>query len=458
MGLFKIPTRIEQDIHSVIKKAQQEYKPKIKVKGNTLLGSLEAISEKVNESLGSEKENFLCITNYNDYINYCKQAVKDGIVAIDTETDSLDSIKANLVGLCLYSKSQKPAYIPIGHISAITEQKVKPQLTIDEIKEGIKLLKNIKCVFHNGYYDVVIIYRNTGIMLNVYWDTLVAGHCLNENESHNLKDLYVKYILDGNTDAWHFGELFDGIPFCYIPYDIAKEMTMDVMEFQKMYLTPGTEECEEYDLSRVANLYYNDLLPMIPILVDMKLTGMEFDFEKAEELKEKYTALKEEALIEFNKSLEPFKTDIKNYTKKQLPYPLNYNSSEQIRVLFYDIAKIGVVYHKEPTGTGKNVINSILSLKKFEGTDIRNVAEKLSNVKKYDKVVSSFIDKLTEDALAHNGKIHSNLNLCGTDCIVGNSIIPTSNGYYTISDIIDNNIPDVTIICSMKKLLNMLSI
>ena len=427
MALFNIPKREEKDIHAIFEKAKKEIKPKITIKGkgNTILMQLDAIKKTVEMNLGKEKDNYLCITDDEDFIAYCKNAVKDGIVAIDTETDSLDSIKANLAGVCLYSPSQKPAYVPVGHISVVTETKVSPQVSIEAIKEGMQLLKTIKCVFHNAYYDLVIIYLSTGVMLEVYWDTLVGSHVLNENESHNLKDLYVKYILDGNTESWHFNELFEGIPFCYVPYNIGKlyaakdaEMTLALMRFQEEYLTIGTEGCKEYKLEGVSRLFKEDLLPMIPILVDMKLTGMEFDFEKAKELKEKYTKLKEEALKSFNESLEPFKNEIREYNNthsKALEYPLNYNSSEQIRILFYDIANIGVVYHKEPTGTGKNVINSLVSLDKFKGTPIRHVAECLLEVKTYDKALSSFIDKLTDDAMEHGGKIHSNLNLASTD-------------------------------------------
>ena len=424
MGLFKIPTRNAQDIAKILERSREDVHPAIKVRGKdtTLATKLAAIAEEVKRKLGHEEDNFLCITDEEELFAYARQAAKDGVIAIDTETDSLDSMRAHLVGACLCSESQKPAYIPVGHISTITEQRVEPQVSMTALKKALEIMKDSKLIFHNAYYDLVIIYMNTGIMLKVYWDTQVGSHVLNENESHNLKDLYVKYILEGNMKAWHFGELFDGIPFCYIPYLIAKfyaakdaDMTLKLFRFQEKYLTKGTLECAEYKLEGVSRLFMEDLMPMIPILVDMKLTGMEFDFAKAEELKKKYTKLKEEAIVKFNESLKPFEKEIKAYFKKPLPYPLNYNSSDQIRALFYDIAKIGVVYRKEPTGTGKNVLHSILSLDRFKGTPIRHVVECLSEVKMYDKALSSFIQKLSDVALSHGGKIHSDMNLCGTD-------------------------------------------
>ena len=82
----------------------------------------------------------------------------------------------------------------------------------------MEIIKDSKIIFHSSYYDLVIIYQNTGVRLKVYWDTLVASFLLNENESHNLKDLYAKYVLEGEGEAHHFKDLFEGIPFCYVPY------------------------------------------------------------------------------------------------------------------------------------------------------------------------------------------------------------------------------------------------
>lgn len=425
MALFKLQERKEDNIEAIMRKSkeQKELKPTIKLKGTGLLEQLSAIKQKVQESLGEHVKDYQLITTDKEWIDYCNKAVEDGYVAIDTETDSLDSILAHLVGVCIYSKSQKPAYVPVGHISVVTEQKVEPQVSIEAITKGMEILKEAKCIFHNAYFDLVIIYQNTGVMLEAYWDILVGANLLNENEQHGLKYLYDKYC---ETSGVHtFGELFAGIPCCYVPYNIfmaygAKDayMTYKVWEFQLPYLTRGTEECKEYNLERVADLLFSDLMPMIPILVDMKLTGMLFDFKRAEELKVKYTKLLDDATQEFNESLEPFKDDILEYNKihptKKLEYPLNYNSPAQIKAFFYDINKIGVVYKKEPNGTGKNVIGAILAKDRFKNTPFRVVVEKLSVVKMYDKALNSFIIKLTEVASQHNGKIHSNMNLCGT--------------------------------------------
>ena len=92
--------------------------------------------------------------------------------------------------------------------------------------------------------------------------------------------------------------------------------------------------------------------------------------------------------------------------------------------------KTGVIFEKEPRGTGKHVINAVMGQKKYEGTRVREIFSALEEVKKYDKLISSFIDKLTEDALGHHGKIHPNFNQCGTDTMRFSSSNPKLNWAY----------------------------
>ena len=413
MSLFHIPKREDVNISTILTKINQA--PKIPT-GVSIAEELERIDRDVEKALGNESRGFRCLDTKDKLLEYCNKAREDGIVAVDCETTGIDSMLDDLVGVCLYSPSQSPAYIPVGHINAVTFEKEVGQVSMEDLAEGLKLLKN--CVFHNGYFDIVFLYNSTGVMLEDYWDTLIAGHLLDENESHSLKDLYAKYILNNEVDAHYFNELFGKVPFCYIPYQTAMKyaakdakMTYELMKFQERFLTPGTEECREYGLEKLGKFYKEEIMPMLPVLIDMKLTGMEFDFNEAAKLKEKYEKLKYNAIIAFNQSLEPYKKEILNCG---IEYPLNYNSPAQIKVLFYDIAKIGVVYRKEPTGTGNNVLDSILALDKFKNNPIRNVAKCIKEVKAYDKVISSFIDKLTNDARLHNGIIHSDLKLEGT--------------------------------------------
>ena len=429
MALFKIPQREELNINKIVAKAKEEQeRPTIKLKGTSLTDTIATITNRVNTQLGKEKDNYICITSDEEFIEYCRQAVKDGIVAIDTETTGLDTMLVKLVGVCIYSPSQKPAYVPVGHISTITEMPVPNQVSIGAIKEGLELINNssTKQIYHNSYYDKMIIWNNLGLWMNVSDDTLIMAWYLNENEAHGLKYLYNKYIANGENDIHTFSDLFDGIPFCYIPYSVAyiygafdSYMTMKLYLFFNKYLDKNCDECKDNDLERVSDVYNNVEKPLLNVLAKMKRRGIKFDFDRAKELKNKYLLLKKDAEKEFYNAVEPYKEQIKlrQQIKSDIEYPINYNSPSQLKILIYDIIQAGVIYRKEPTGTGKHVIDEILNNNKWKDTHLYKIAQALQEVKKYDKLIGSFIDKLSEDAKKHDGRIFCDFNQCGTNTL-----------------------------------------
>lgn len=130
-----------------------------------------------------------------------------------------------------------------------------------------------------------------GYFVPVYWDTMVASFLLNENEPHGLKYLYDKYVMKGEAGVHKFAELFEGIPFNYIPPNIGckysahdSKMTESLYLFQKPFLTKGTSECTEYKLEGVCDVFYTEELPLIPVLADMYWRGIHVDLNKVNEL------------------------------------------------------------------------------------------------------------------------------------------------------------------------------
>ena len=425
MALFKLPCRTTENIHNILKKTQETHKPKIKLKKGTLIEKIASISRLVEKNLGEEKNNFLLITDEDLWLDYCRQAAKDGVFAIDTETTGLDNILCDIVGLSMKSPSQKAMYIPIGHTSPITDMLLDKQISKEKVKEGLQILADsgADIYMHNAYFDTVLIKVQFGIWLWATFDTLIASHLLNENEQHGLKYLYGKYC-SGGKKADKFAELFDGIPFNYIPPEVGfpyaakdADMSIDLGEFFRPYLTVGTKECSDYKLERISKLFWEVEMPIQKLVCDMKVRGINFDFSTANKLKEKYTKLLIDAQYKFAKSIAPLESDIRARMEVMgdIEYPVNFNSPKQLQILIYDIMKTGVIFEKEPRGTGKHVINAVMGQKKYEGTRVREIFSALEEVKKYDKLISSFIDKLTEDALEHHGKIHPNFNQCGTD-------------------------------------------
>lgn len=121
-------------------------------------------------------------------INNIKQAK---ITAWDTETDSLDTLTANLVGIgCCWGKTLKDtAYIPLHH-------KEGKQLTLDIIQTKLEPILNsteYQKTFHNAKFDRLIFLNNGIEITGIVCDTMLASYVLQPEESHKLSNLCIKY-------------------------------------------------------------------------------------------------------------------------------------------------------------------------------------------------------------------------------------------------------------------------
>ena len=430
MELFKIKKRQSPDVSRIIHKIQESQNnvSKISVRKGTLLNKLKEIEENVKQSLGDYRP--LLLDSNEKWIQYCNNIKYNDIVSIDTETSGIefDDQVNGLAGVCIKSVNQIEAYAPVGHVSNITGELLENQVSKESIKQGFDIMnrKNCRYIFHNAYYDLIVLKAVLGYFPKVYWDTLVASALLNENEPHGLKYLYDKYVMEGKAGIHKFNDLFDGIPFnninpkvgfYYSAHDCL--MTEQLYLFQKPYLTIGTEECKVCNLEGVSSVFHNEELPLLEVLVDMKWRGIQVDLDVAYKLRDKYSALKEEALESFNKAVEPLKDKILYYihthSSTQLKYPINYNSPAQIKIIFYEILNTGVIFEKEPNGTGKHVLDEILNNSKYDNTMLKEIASALVEVKRYDKALNSFIEKIIE--LAESDKdniIRTNFNSVST--------------------------------------------
>lgn len=388
--LFELPKRKEEDIYSIIKKSQECVAPKISLRGETLQDRINTIKNNI------IKHEHLILDTDDAFIEYVDKALTKEYIAIDTETSGLTfKDQQKMVGLCIMAEGMLPAYVPVGHINNYTEELDKNQVSKECMKEQLLRLYNSNCkfIFHNYYFDSVVLYFQCGEIFPLYADTMLIACYLDENESHNLKDLHNKYVMNKEGEVDHFANLFTGIPFYYIPPAIGgnyaaydAQMTMELFNFYAPFITKGTQECKEYRLDRISDLIFNLEQPLQPFLAEMKIRGIEFDFSRARELNEKYTKLRDDAQDKLYSLIDE---------------PINYNSPKQVATLLYDKLKLKQVDGRKADAD---------TLTRLD----HPVAKAIVEVKTYDKLLGSFITKLTEEARL-DGKIHCNFNSHGAN-------------------------------------------
>ena len=349
---------------------------------------------------------------------YFDKAISNGILAIDTETNGLDRIDGKIAGLCLYTPGEKGIYIPIGHTSYMTGAEYKKNVSTKIIQREFNRCRNVRYILHNAKFDMHILHWMVGVDIVPYWDTMIAANLLDENEPHGLKVLYQKYVVGAEEEkkVASFSSLFNGIEFNKIPPEVGYMyaafdpiMTYELYKFQEPYLTKGTYECDTKGLERVVDVFRNIEMPVIEVVFNMEVQGVDIDTELASKLKAEYTGYmtraEEKFHTELNK-LEPFinKLRVTSPAKyEKIKDGIDISSPQQLAILFYDVLGFVSPDNRKPRGTGEEI------LKSFQ----HPITDAILEYRAMAKLLSTYINAIPEHISKRTGKLHANFNQYG---------------------------------------------
>ena len=383
----------------------------VKRNKNKLENALAVIQELVKSGrlhAEGEVETIRTPERLKEYMDHCKQS---GEYVLDVETTGLDIYNDILVGICLYTPGETSAYVPFNHTD-LQNVRVADQMSEEQVRDiMLPCLQDqeLRCINHNIKFDnKKLAWDWKQIIVNIYWDTLIAGYVLNENEPHGLKPLYNKYILHGKGSSEDYGDLFEGIPFNYVPIDVATVYgandgfkTYALYKFQAQYLR---EDHPREDFRKMYYVFREVEMPLIPLCTDMEMRGVEIREDFAKKLSEDFNKEMVEVEAKCDAYVEQFKQYILDHNNLMRltkgTCKINYSSPQQVAALFYDIFKLRSVSRKEPRGTGDKIIQKFLSTAKKKDTKkSREFAEFLENYQRFKeikKLLGTYVDKIPQ--------------------------------------------------------------
>lgn len=385
---------------------------------------LKFVSKEVYRILGTYKENTVVIKSYSDFVNYIDIAIKNNVVAIDTETNnSLDPISCKLMGLCLYTPGMKNAYIPVNHVNITTKERFNWQVTEQQINEQLQRLSDIKIIMHNGKFDYEVIKCTCGTILHIDWDTMIGAKVLNELERAGLKQQYIEKI-DPSIEKYSIENLFEKLPYEIVdPELFALYAATDAFMTYKLY-EYQVNEFNKPENQGLWNLFSTIEMPVVPVVAEMELAGVCIDKEYSERLSKKYNKLYNEVQLKINEELQKYSVQIANWRltpeanhkeikngkpqkskNEQLENPINLSSTTQLAILLYDILKQPVIDKKTPRGTGEEILNQI---------DLP-ICKLILQSRGLLKLINTYIDKLPECVSPVDGRLHAHFNQFGAD-------------------------------------------
>lgn len=339
-----------------------------------------------------DKHQYQIITDEKTFSTWIDALQNAKLIAIDTETTSIDSMSAKMVGISFATGSGKAAYVPFGHDYDGAPKQLSQANVIAKLKPIIENAE-IKKIGQNIKYDYEI-FANAGINLQgIAFDTMLESYVYNSvSNSHDMDTLAEKYL------NWHT------ITFEDVAGKGAKQLTFNQIDIEKA----GTYAAEDADVTfrlhetlmpkikedkGLTYIFQHIEMPLVPVLARVELNGVLIDPEK----------LRLQG-IELQKRLDELEKEAYELCGKNF----NLNSPKQLQEILYTDLKLPIL-QKTPTGQASTA-DSVLQELALDFAMPKLIIEYRS----LSKLISTYTSRLVEQINARTGRIHTSYNQAGT--------------------------------------------
>ena len=318
-----------------------------------------------------------------------KKLDEKSVIAVDTETSSLNPQEADLVGISVCYEANEAFYIPVGH-------KERTELKKDIVLKKLKPIledPSIKKVGQNIKYDFII-FKNNGIELSSVEDTMLLSYTLDAgNNRHNmdtLSELHLGHKTISYKDLVGSGK--KQLNFADVDIKPATEYAAEDADITLRLYEVLSERVSEEKLERV---YEEFEKPMIKILSRLEMNGIKVDDAYLKKLSKKF----EERLITIEKEI--YKISGKKF---------NIGSPKQLGEIIYNDLKIAKLKKtkKGSLATSAKILEDLAST----GHKFPNLVLEWRQV---SKLKSTYTDALQDHISKKTKRVHTSFLLAATN-------------------------------------------
>ena len=311
------------------------------------------------------------------------------VIAVDTETSSLNPQEADLIGISLCYDTNKAYYIPIGH-KEITE--LKKEIVLKKLKLILED-PSIKKVGQNIKYDFII-FKKCGIELNPIDDTMLLSYTLDAgNNRHNmdiLSELHLSHKTISYKDLVGTGK--KQLNFSEVDIKSATEYAAEDADITLRLYEILYKRVLDEKLEKIYELFEK---PMIKILSKLETSGIKVDETYLKNLSKKF----EERLIRIEKEI--YKLSGKKF---------NIGSTKQLGEIIYNELKIAKLKKtkKGSLATSAKILEDLA----LTGHKFPNLVLEWRQV---SKLKSTYTDALQDHISKKTKRVHTSFLLAATN-------------------------------------------
>lgn len=341
-----------------------------------------------------DRTKYECVQTMPDLERWIARATEKGICAVDLETDSLESVTAQIVGVCLATGPNEACYIPLGHGSGDMFGETPEQIPMEEALAALKLLLEDEAVLKIGQnlkYDMGVLAQHD-ISITPLDDTLVMSFNLDAGlHGHGMDELSKLHL---GHECISFKSLTGtgkkAIGFAEVPLDKATEygaedadVTLRLWEILRLRMAP----------EGATRIYQMVDRPLVSVIAKMEETGVLVDREELARLSQT-----------FAEKMDSLEHEIHELAGE----PFSIGSPKQLGEILF--GKLGLKGGKK--GKSGQYSTDVTVLERL-ANDGEPIAQKVVDWRQLSKLKSTYTDALQEQINAKTGRVHTSYSLSG---------------------------------------------
>ncbi len=333
-------------------------------------------------------DTILDIEQLHDWIARLRAA---GLFALDTETDALDAMRANLVGISFCLEPGHAAYLPLGHDYPGAPAQLARAEALDALRPLLED-PSVRKVGQNGKYDLHVLRRHGVDVAGYADDTLLESFVLDSGRARHDMDSLARRELGYQTVAYEdvAGKGAKQIPFSQVAIDDATRYAAEDADITlRLHRVMSARLAEEPGLDGV----YRDIeMPLVEVLARIEANGVLLD---GDELRRQGAGLGRRML-----ELQQRATELAGRT-------FNLDSPKQVCALLYDELKLPTLV-KTPKGQPSANEEALEAI-----ADLHELPRVILDYRSLAKLRGTYTDKLPEMVNPDTGRLHTSYQQAG---------------------------------------------
>ncbi len=341
----------------------------------------------------AQSGDYRCILDPDALDDLVQRLTRAELIAFDTETDALDPMRANLVGISFATEPGRADYIPLGHRYPGAPAQLPHDRVLEALRPVLESADHAKLGQH-GKYDLHILRRHGIAVAGYAEDTLLESFVLDAgaNGSRHDMDSLAQRHLGYQTITYEqvTGKGSKQISFAEVELDRATAYAAEDADITlRLHRVLAPRLAAEPGLDRV---YRTIEMPLVPVLARMEATGVLVDAQ----------ALRRQS-IELGTRME----DIRRQAFDAAGGPFNLDSPKQLQTILFERLGLDAVV-KTPKGAPSTNEEALAAI---AGDHL--LPQLILDYRSLAKLRSTYTEKLPDAINPETGRVHTSYHQAG---------------------------------------------